>query len=472
MDNNSNMIDYSKLLIADQGQNAHKILLLDRAHYNDWLITQSQQTRNMLEAQSFNAAPFEIAIIQDDDSWYVAYGMDDINNPSPWCLAAGPSRLPTANYRIEIFGQETPDIKNAALGWLLSHYVFDRYLSERPDQKSHILLSKDITMIDDIVMQAQAVTLVRDMVNTPALDMGPNAIEDLSRKTAKKHGADIQVICGDALETGYPLIHAVGMAAMREHRPRLIELEWGDKDHPRIAIIGKGISFDTGGLDIKGAAGMRLMKKDMGGAAHALALADLIMTARLPVRLHMLIPTAENSIAGNALRPGDVIKSRKGITVEIHNTDAEGRLVLADAFTKAFEDKPELMIDFATLTGAARVALGPDLPAFFCNDNDMADDMSRCGNHHQDPLWRLPLWDGYNEMLASDVADMANAASGFAGSITAALFLKNFVDKDVLWGHFDTYAWRPAPLPGRPKGGEALGLRAAYQYLAKRYPVR
>lgn len=466
------MTDYSKLLIADQGQDAHTILLLDAAHYNEWLLTQSERTRRLLEAQSFKAAPFEIAIIHDEDSWSVVYGMNDINNPSPWCLAVGPSRLPAAKYRIEVFGQETPNIKNTALGWLLSHYVFDRYLSEKPEQTSHILLSKDIAMIDEIVMQAQAVTLVRDMVNMPALDMGPNAIEDQARKVAKKHGSEIEVIRGDALETGYPLIHAVGMAAMREHQPRLIELEWGDKDNPRIAIIGKGISFDTGGLDIKGAAGMRLMKKDMGGAAHALALADLIMSARLPVRLHLLIPAAENSIAGNALRPGDVIKSRKGITVEIHNTDAEGRLVLADAFTKAFEQKPELMINFATLTGAARIALGPDLPAFFCNNDEMADDMARCGECHNDPLWRLPLWDGYNDMLASDVADMANAASGFAGSITAALFLKHFVEDDVHWGHFDTFAWRPAPLPGRPKGGEALGLRAAYHYLSKRYPIR
>ena len=259
---------------------------------------------------------------------------------------------------------------------------------------------------------------------------------------------------------------------MREHAPRLIEIIWGNKEHPPIAIIGKGISFDSGGLDVKSAAGMRIMKKDMGGAAHALALADLIMSARLPVRLHMLIPAAENAIAGNALRPGDVVKSRKGTTVEIHNTDAEGRLVLADAFTKAAEGKPELMIDFATLTGAARVALGPDLPAFFCNNDAMADDMAQSGNALGDPLWRLPLWDGYKDMLSSDIADIANAGGSFAGSVTAALFLKNFVDDATLWGHFDTYAWRPSALPGRPKGGEALGLRAAYQFLSKRYPPR
>lgn len=466
------MTDYSKLLIADQGQDAHNILLLDQAHYQDWLLTQPEKTRSMLSAQSFKAAPYEIAIINEENSWSVVYGMDDIHNPSPWCLAAGPAKLPAGYYRISIFGQDNADLKNTALGWLLSHYIFDEYISKKAPKEQHILLSKDVAMIDEIVKQARATAMVRDMVNTPPIDMGPNRIEKLAQDVAKKYKAEFSVIRGDDLETGYPLIHAVGMAAMRAHAPRLIELIWGDENHPRIAIIGKGISFDTGGLDIKNAAGMRLMKKDMGGAAHALALADLIMESNLPVRLHMLIPTAENSIAGNALRPGDVVKSRKGIQVEIHNTDAEGRLILADAFTKAAESKPEVMIDFATLTGAARVALGPDLPAFFCNDDAMAQSMVASGQDNYDPLWQLPLWSGYNEMLASDVADIANAAGGFAGSITAALFLQNFVEDNIKWGHFDTYAWRPNALPGRPKGGEALGLRAAYHYLSKQYPLR
>ncbi len=466
------MIDYSKLLIADQGQDAHTILLLDPAHYPEWLLTQPQKIRDLLEAQSFKAGPFEIAIINDEDSWSVVYGMSDINNPSPWCLAAAPAKLPPANYRISIFGQKDQELKNTALGWLLSHYSFDQYLSKTSPKDQHVLLSKDVAMIDEVVKEAQATALVRDMVNTPPIDMGPNNIEKEAEKIAKIHKADFSVIRGDDLETGYPLIHAVGMAAMREHAPRLIELEWGDKNHPRIAIIGKGISFDTGGLDIKSAVGMRLMKKDMGGAAHALALADLIMKSRLPVRLHMLIPAAENSVSGNALRPGDVIKSRKGIQVEIHNTDAEGRLVLADAFTKAAESEPELMIDFATLTGAARVALGPDLPAFFCNDDDMAQSMSMAGQDSFDPLWQLPLWKGYNDMLSSDIADISNAGGSFAGSITAALFLQNFVEDTIKWGHFDTFAWRPAAAPGRPKGGEALGLRAAYHYLSKQYPAR
>ncbi len=466
------MTDYSKLLIADQGQKAHSILLLDQAHFQEWLLTQPQKIRDLLDAQSFKAGPFEIAIINDEDSWSVVYGMSDINNPSPWCLAGATAKLPSAHYRISIYGQENQDLKNTALGWLLSHYSFDSYRSKTPPKAQHILLSTDVAMIDEIVKQATAIALVRDMVNTPPIDMGPNNIEKQCAKIAKKHKAEFSVIRGDALETGYPLIHAVGMAAMREHAPRLIEMEWGDKNHPRIAIIGKGISFDTGGLDIKSAAGMRLMKKDMGGAAHALALADLIMASRLPVRLHMLIPSAENSVSAHALRPGDVVKSRKGMRVEIHNTDAEGRLVLADAFTKAAELEPELMINFATLTGAARVALGPDLPAFFCNDDDMAQAMRKAGQDHYDPVWQLPLWHEYNDMLTSDIADISNAGGSFAGAITAALFLQNFVEDGIKWGHFDTFAWAPTARPGRPKGGEALGLRAAYHFLTQQYAAR
>ena len=277
---------------------------------------------------------------------------------------------------------------------------------------------------------------------------------------------------GDTLESGYPLIHAVGKAAMREHAPRLIELNWGDDRHPRIAIVGKGITFDSGGLDIKPASGMRIMKKDMGGAAHALALAEMVMAAHLPVRLHMLIAAAENSISGNAFRPGDVIKSRKGITVEIDNTDAEGRLVLADALTKAIEDKPEFIVDFATLTGAARTALGPDLPAMFSNQDDVADNLLSASKAVHDPLWRMPLWAPYSEMLDSDIADTANSGGSFAGAVTAALFMQKFIPDDTPWVHLDTFAWRPTSKPGRPKGGEALGLRAVFRYLTDTYPVR
>ncbi len=275
---------------------------------------------------------------------------------------------------------------------------------------------------------------------------------------------------GDPLEQGFPMIHAVGRAAGKDFAPRLIELRWGDPKHPRIAVIGKGICFDSGGLDIKPSSAMRLMKKDMGGAAHALALARLIMGARLPVQLHVLIPAAENAVGGNAFRPGDILRSRKGLTVEIGNTDAEGRLVLADALALAGEDEPELVIDYATLTGAARVAVGPDLPALFTNDDALAAEMDMAGDEVEDPSWRLPLWDGYADMLKSDIADINNAGEGgFAGAITAALFLKRFVPEGAKWIHLDTFAWRPSAKPGRPKGGEALGLRAVFRMLEQHY---
>uniref|UniRef100_UPI0035932CC3 leucyl aminopeptidase family protein n=1 Tax=Blastomonas sp. TaxID=1909299 RepID=UPI0035932CC3 len=316
---------------------------------------------------------------------------------------------------------------------------------------------------------AEATAWVRDMVNTPAEDMGPAALEAAAEALAGRYGARIEVTRGDALETGYPMIHAVGRAAARAHAPRLIELHWGREDHPRIAIVGKGVCFDSGGLDIKTAAGMLLMKKDMGGAAHALALAQLIMRFALPVRLHLLVGAVENAIAGNAFRPGDVLKSRKGLTVEIGNTDAEGRLVLGDALTKAAEGAPQLIMDFATLTGAARVAVGPDLPAMFTNRDAVADALIASSQTAADPCWRLPLWAGYEDMYVSDVADFGNSGGGFAGAITAALFLQRFVGDTADWVHFDTYAWRPTPRPGQPKGGEALGIRAAWHYLRARF---
>jgi leucyl aminopeptidase len=355
---------------------------------------------------------------------------------------------------------------------MLGHYRYQEYVSEPKISGTRVLLVKEPGRIASAALQAAATSLVRDLVNCPAADMGPNALEVATKRIGSSHKAEVSVVNGDALEFGFPLIHAVGKAAMRDHAPRLIELNWGDERHPRVAIVGKGITFDSGGLDIKSANGMRIMKKDMGGAAHALALAELIMAAHLPVRLHMLIAASENSISGNAMRPGDVIKSRKGITVEIDNTDAEGRLVLADALTKAVEDKATLIIDFATLTGAARTALGPDLPAMFSNHDDVASGLLSAANSVSDPVWRMPLWAPYAEMLDSDIADTANSGGSFAGAVTAALFMQKFVPDEIPWVHLDTYAWRPASKPGRPKGGEALGLRAVFRYLTDTYPVR
>jgi leucyl aminopeptidase len=308
------------------------------------------------------------------------------------------------------------------------------------------------------------------LVDTPAADLGPAELESAARDLAKQFGAKVEVTSGDALDQGFPMIAAVGQGAVRERAPRLVELHWGKEGAPKIAIVGKGVCFDSGGLDIKPASGMRLMKKDMGGAAHALALAKLVMAERMPVHLHLLIPTVENAVSAAAFRPGDVVSSRKGLKVEIDNTDAEGRLILGDALSKAGEGEPELILDFATLTGAARIALGPDLPAMFVNDDELAVELETAAKRVTDPVWRMPLWDGYDEMLKSDLADLSNAAdSPMAGSVTAALFLRRFVPEGMPWAHFDTFAWRPSAKPGRPKGGDALGLRAAFAMLEKRY---
>ncbi|HEX8379597.1 MAG TPA: leucyl aminopeptidase family protein, partial [Allosphingosinicella sp.] len=298
----------------------------------------------------------------------------------------------------------------------------------------------------------------------------PAELEAAVREVGAECGGEVTVTSGAALEEGYPMIAAVGRAATAERAPRLIELEWGDRRHPRVAIVGKGVCFDSGGLDIKPAAGMRIMKKDMGGAAHALALARLAMKSRLPVRLHLLIPAVENSVSGAAFRPGDVLRSRKGLTVEVDNTDAEGRLILGDALAKAAEGEPELIVDFATLTGAARTALGPDLPALFANDDALAGALLAGGEAAADPVWRMPLWAPYEDMLASEIADIANSSdTPMAGAVTAALFLKKFVPDGRPWAHFDTYAWRGSAKPGRPKGGDAFGLRATWAALSSRY---
>lgn len=458
------MTDYAALLRADEGQPARALYVVDKAGLEDWLAGQPQRVRATLSAQGFKAAADTVAVLSGDnpDDWSAAIGVADAARLGSWCLAKAAS-LPGGTYRL---ANSVPGA--AALGWLLAQYRFDRY-RKAEDDASRILLTSD-DMIARHVSTAQAVSLVRDLVNTAAADMGPQQLEGVAATLANDHGATLTVTRGEALDAGYPMIAAVGRAADLAYAPRLIELEWGDPAHPRVAIVGKGVSFDSGGLDIKPASGMRLMKKDMGGAAHALALARLIMGAKLLVRLHLLVPAAENAISGNAFRPGDVLRSRAGLSVEVHNTDAEGRLLLGDALARAFEDAPDLVVDFATLTGAARVALGPDLPAMFANADATADALLDAGRTTGDPLWRMPLWSGYDEMLKSDIADLANASdSPFAGAVTAALFLKRFVPEGADWVHIDTFAWTPADRPGRPKGGEALGLRAVFAMLAERY---
>ncbi|WP_127088529.1 leucyl aminopeptidase family protein [Aquabacter cavernae] len=356
----------------------------------------------------------------------------------------------------------------SALAFGLGTYRFDRYKAKKAGDLARLKLGPE----DDraaLTRTLAAICLVRDLVNTPSNDMGPAELEAAAHSLAATHKAKVRVVEGDALLTEqFPLIHAVGRAAVRA--PRLIDLTWGDPAHPKVTLVGKGVCFDTGGLDIKASAGMLLMKKDMGGAAHALGLASMVMARGLKVRLRVLIAAVENSIAGDAFRPGDILPSRKGISVEIGNTDAEGRLVLADALTLADEETPELLVDFATLTGAARVALGPHLPPAYTDDDALAADLARHAAAELDPLWRMPLWKPYLSMMESKVADINNAgAGGFAGSITAALFMSRFVEAAKSWLHLDIYAWNPSARPGRPEGGEAQTIRALDALLAERY---
>ena len=460
------MSDLSDLLRPDKGEPATALHLVDKDGFDDWLKAQPERVRGAAAAQSFKGEGFQLAILPGDKAgWSAVLGVANVDELSPWCLAKAAEALPEGSYRVEGRGPGP-----AMLGWLLAQYRFDRYKSEGSKKGPRILLTDDPARIEETVRLAEATHLVRDLVNLPAQDLGPAELQAAVETVASDAGVKLTVTSGSKLAADYPMIDAVGRAATPDRAPRLIELEWGDQRHPRIAIVGKGVCFDSGGLDIKPASGMRLMKKDMGGGAHALGLAQLIIRNRLPIRLHLLIPAVENAISGNAFRPGDILKSRKGLTVEIGNTDAEGRLILGDALARAIEGAPELILDFATLTGAARVALGPDLPARFANDESLAADLLAAGEAVSDPLWRMPLWKAYNEMFASDVADIGNAADApLAGAVTAALFLQKFVPDEIPWAHLDTFAWRAAARPGRPKGGDALGLRAAWQMLKGRY---
>lgn len=462
------MTDYAPLLRADTGQTARLIHIIDAENFATWLSAQPERHRTAITAQKFGGKAGEFAILPGDQAneWSAIAGVAKATNLTSWCLAKSAESLPEGSYRLADEAQPGA----AALGWLAAQYSFDRYRKDDEPTGPRILLTSEVARIDTHVLMAQALGRVRDMVNTPTADMGPPDIETIASDIARANDAKLTVTRGHELETGYPMIHAVGRAADRNFAPRLIEIEWGNPQHPRIAIIGKGVCFDSGGLDIKPSSAMRLMKKDMGGAAHALALADLVMANRLPVCLHLLVPAVENAISGNAFRPGDVLTSRKGLTVEIGNTDAEGRLILGDALTRAVENSPELILDFATLTGAARVALGPELPAMFSNDDALADALAKAAERTDDPVWRMPLWAGYAEMNKSDIADISNSGdSGFAGAITAALFLQKFIPDGTAWAHFDTFAWRPSAKPGRPKGGDALGLRAVFAVLQERY---
>lgn len=458
------MTDFAALLVADTGQPARTIALVDSAGLAEWLAGAGGRARVAVDAAGFAGKPGEIVVVGGDAAgdWSVLAGVADRHDP--WALAAAAEKLPTGTYRL---ADAAPG--QAAFGWLMAQHRFDRY-REAKAAAPRILLTPDAAGIAAAVALAEATALVRDLVDTPAGDMDPAALAEAIRAEGERFGAVVEITTGEALRAGFPAVDAVGRAAAVG--PRLIDLTWGDPAHPKLTLVGKGVTFDSGGLDIKPASGMRLMKKDMGGAAHALALARLVMGAGLPVRLRLIVPAVENAIAGNAFRPGDVLRTRAGISVEIGNTDAEGRLILADALTLAQEDAPDLLLDMATLTGAARVALGPDLPALFSHDDALAAALLAGGVAAHDQLWRMPLWAPYADMLKSGIADIDNSGEGgFAGCITAALFLDRFVAAGVAWAHVDLFAWNPAAKPGRPKGGATTGLRALWTMIQTRFAV-
>jgi len=447
----------------DQAATPHPLHVVTREGFATWRDAQPAPVQTWLAAQRFDGSAGTAQSWADADG-HLAGAVIGIGDPlDAYSWSHAPTALPGGDWRVAT-PLEADAQRTLQLGWGLGCYRFDRY---KAGKRAPARLVDDAFDAETLDVLAACVR-VRDLVNTPTEHMGPDELEAVARELATTHGATLAVVSGDdLLAQGYPAIHAVGRASHRA--PRIIELQWGDPSHPHVAICGKGVCFDTGGLDIKAAAGMRNMKKDMGGAAHALALAGLVMARKLPLRMTLLVAAVENAIGPNAFRPGEVIATRKGVSVEIDNTDAEGRLVLCDALARACELKPDLLLDFATLTGAARVALGPDLPVLYANDEALASDWLGAGQRSRDPLWRLPLWRPYLRYLTSGIADLANgSASTMAGSITAALFLERFVADTQAWGHVDVYAWNDADRPGKPTGGEAQGLRAAYELLKSR----
>ncbi|PSC06240.1 leucyl aminopeptidase [Alsobacter soli] len=419
------------------------------------------------QASGFAGAAGAVALLPSAEGGIAAVLFGDdagAGRRDPFHAGKLASALPAGTYRLESGASEL-----AALALRLGSYRFDRY--RKPSDKAVSVIVPEGVDAAAVTRIADAVALGRDLINTPANDLGPAELEQAVRSLAARHRAAVRVVSGDdLLAENFPMVHAVGRASSRA--PRLIDLTWGESFNPKVTLVGKGVCFDTGGLNIKPDASMLLMKKDMGGAATALAAAQMVMEARLPVRLRVIIPAVENSISGSSFRPGDVLPSRKGLTVEIGNTDAEGRLILADALALADEDEPELLLDFATLTGAARVALGPELPPFYTDDEGLAAELAMAAEAVNDPVWRLPLWKPYRTMLDSKIADINHIGGSFAGSVTAALFLRGFVEKTTAYAHFDIYGWVPSAKPGRPEGGEPQAARLVYRVLQDRYGRR
>ena len=441
------------------------LVIINKDNYNNWLIKQSQFNQEWLTNSHYKG---EGLAILPDAKGALALALFVVNDATDF-FACGDliTQLPPKQYVLQA---EAEHRKAICFSWLVGSYKFDRYFSKSSqDKASPCLAVNDQALVDSAIKYAQATALVRDLVNTPAADMMPINLGECAQQLAEQYQGKVnQIIGDDLLAHNYPTIHAVGRASA--HAPRLIDLTWGNSKHPKITLVGKGVCFDSGGLDLKPASGMRNMKKDMGGSAHVLGLAQLIMSHNLPVNLRVLIPAVENAVSSNALRPGDVITTRAGITVEIDNTDAEGRLVLCDALTEADADDPELIVDFATLTGAMRVALGTELPGFFSTNDQVATGITQAGDMNNDPVWRMPLYKAYRNLLKSSVADMTNCATvPFGGAITAALYLQEFVKSETNWVHFDVMAFNIRALSGRPLGGEAFGIRAVFDYLQEKY---
>jgi leucyl aminopeptidase len=449
--------------VSQTTKNATPIYVVKQSDFAAWLKQQTAFVKSWLESNGFRGDVGNLSLIPNEKGKLACVLLCIADTNQFWGVGSLPQTLPEGVYYFEA---EAFDYEQLAIVWGLGSYQFTRYKKAlRAPAQLVLPKSCDVARINNIV---ESIYVVRDLINTPTEDLGPSEFSLIAKAMSQEFKAQFKEIVGDdLLKQNFPVIHAVGRAC--DDAPRLIDMRWGNKKHPKITLVGKGVCFDTGGLDLKNSAGMLLMKKDMGGAAHVLGLARMIMRAKLPVCLRVLIPLVENSVSGNAYRPGDVLKSRKGLTIEIGNTDAEGRLVLSDALTAAVEDNPELLIDMATLTGAARVALGTDLPALFSNNDELAHAVFQQGLEQTDFVWRMPLFSAYREALNSYIADINNAGDSYGGAITAALFLREFVPDTIPWLHFDLMAWNLKSRPGRPQGGEAMALRTLFSYLLQRY---
>lgn len=450
-------------------EKALPIYMLTAANFKNWLAEQSLQVRSWVENMNFTAAPDTFCILADETGSYSGVVLGVRSEQDVWSIGALPLQIPQAAYYID-----TPltsfVLQQALIAWGLGAYQFTRYRKAKREPARLIIPAKcHFDLIENIV---ESTYFVRDLINTPPEDMGPLELAEVAVELGKQYQANVtQIVSEELLDEMYPAIFTVGRASYNS--PRLIDIQWGDKKSPKLTLVGKGVCFDTGGLNLKPNNGMLLMKKDMGGAAHVLGLAKMIMQANLPVCLRVLIPAVENAISGDAFRPGDIITMRNGKTVEITDTDAEGRLILADALVEACSEKPDLLIDFATLTGAARVAVGTEIAALFTNNDILAKSIASFAQQNNDPIWRMPLYRDYLKLLDSQVADMTNCANtSYGGAITAAVFLQEFLDAEIPWMHFDIMAWNVASRPGHPAGGEAMGLRAVFEYLRQRFSAQ